>query len=770
MPLYLIVKIILHAVIRILSLVIKDLETSLSTSLTDIADKPDIYFNENEIKKLVKKGILRLFFLGLTMMAIAFPVLLYLEKGSWHQLSFFDFFNSWIVMPLWILACIIFLIGFIFLFASLVSGNKRKKKLAGIFFMSMSVILPLLLELIWPNYSISKSIDGWLPAPLLIVYLISSCGGLIFFFISCYFGTTNMQRRKTAWLIIGCGTVFFILKFLVPLESESPLILKYVFWNMPLFVLAMLFIIVGGIMLYFTFIKTFQGIERVDFIKDTSASPNVLFGQMIKARLLMRKDIHKILDIKTAAYEKQKETIQIASEQEEEKWNVLYDGNLYETPEGILNSDEKKWLHARWQNFVNGFDTGIFNRGLTKSEINKIPKKFPAQLYEIYSLSNGQNESMKGVFHAKSGVSKVSYPKYLKFEQIHPFIKTLNQIKYLDVFDSTFIPFATDSLTSPDDVYCYDTATRKIMLLWVSAPDYFSPPDWQFNKFEVAESLERFIIDQSLLKGIDIRKNLPIAKVDSTINPGPKVKPLKQKIGNSKHCISLPKGYSIQENPGPDFITYYFLPETANQSESISAGIYLGTHPNKFDTSKSKTKVETRYSKVLGHYVDWEIYSNENDILSAQTVMSIGSFQFLHLFGSVNSPNDLPELFFLFSTLELNFTEQVIVNGKIILYELEMPGIKTDVKAYFNEKNDLVIDGCDMGKSVEEQFGDSDYEYQMTISLENVDTLYKLLNISPEKNELLLREIAKRFQTGACFSDLKKYFDKNEIKYEYFSY
>ena len=48
---------------------------------------------------------------------------------------------------------------------------------------------------------------------------------------------------------------------------------------------------------------------------------------------------------------------------------------------------------------------------------------------------------------------------------------------------------------------------------------------------------------------------------------------------------------------------------------------------------------------------------------------------------------------------------------KTTLFHLESPDIKISIQIYFNEKNQLYLDGYDIGSAVEERFGDSDYEY-----------------------------------------------------------
>ena len=57
-----------------------------------------------------------------------------------------------------------------------------------------------------------------------------------------------------------------------------------------------------------------------------------------------------------------------------------------------------------------------------------------------------------------------------------------------------------------DDVFCIDTNTGKIFLLWVMASDPFNPPDWRYNQIEVADSMENFILNQLQIHGITIKR------------------------------------------------------------------------------------------------------------------------------------------------------------------------------------------------------------------------------------------------------------------------
>jgi hypothetical protein len=51
----------------------------------------------------------------------------------------------------------------------------------------------------------------------------------------------------------------------------------------------------------------------------------------------------------------------------------------------------------------------------------------------------------------------------------------------------------------------------------------------------------------------------------------------------------------------------------------------------------------------------------------------------------------------------------------VTLYFFQSPDINISIDAYFNNEGGLVIDGYDIGKIVEGYFGDSDYEYILTV-------------------------------------------------------
>jgi hypothetical protein len=103
--------------------------------------------------------------------------------------------------------------------------------------------------------------------------------------------------------------------------------------------------------------------------------------------------------------------------------------------------------------------------------------------------------------------------------------------------------------------------------------------------------------------------------------------------------------------------------------------------------------------------------------------------------------------------------------NRITLYQFNSPDIKITIEAYFS-KEDLVIDGYDFGKKAEEGWGDSDYEYQTTVSGEEVKKLYPLMNVSEGDKEGLLNAISKNYNTNSCFSEFNDFLRENGIRTE----
>jgi hypothetical protein len=109
------------------------------------------------------------------------------------------------------------------------------------------------------------------------------------------------------------------------------------------------------------------------------------------------------------------------------------------------------------------------------------------------------------------------------------------------------------------------------------------------------------------------------------------------------------------------------------------------------------------------------------------------------------------------------------MRNAITLFHFQNDSIKIDIIARF-DGDKLVIDGYDIGKTVEEAWGDSDYEYVMTIPAASVASLYGLLDVEAGNRKKLLKALAERFHGNTCFSPIGDFLEENNIEYELFTW
>jgi hypothetical protein len=83
---------------------------------------------------------------------------------------------------------------------------------------------------------------------------------------------------------------------------------------------------------------------------------------------------------------------------------------------------------------------------------------------------------------------------------------------------------------------------------------------------------------------------------------------------------------------------------------------------------------------------------------------------------------------------------------RIILFKEERPDIKISMEIYFNEKGQLIFDGYDIGKTVKDWWGDSDYEYACTIEAAEVEKQYSLFGVEKSDQNSHLLAIKRRFE------------------------
>lgn len=105
----------------------------------------------------------------------------------------------------------------------------------------------------------------------------------------------------------------------------------------------------------------------------------------------------------------------------------------------------------------------------------------------------------------------------------------------------------------------------------------------------------------------------------------------------------------------------------------------------------------------------------------------------------------------------------------ITLYYSKNKDISIHIQVYFDDEK-LVIEGYDIGKRVEEAWGDSVYEYVTTIPENEVKKLYFLMKVIYEDKEGLLRAIANVYNSNTCYSEFNDFLEKNGIESEGFSW
>ena len=107
---------------------------------------------------------------------------------------------------------------------------------------------------------------------------------------------------------------------------------------------------------------------------------------------------------------------------------------------------------------------------------------------------------------------------------------------------------------------------------------------------------------------------------------------------------------------------------------------------------------------------------------------------------------------------------------KITIYEFESPDIKVSMKVYFNEENKLIFDGYDIGKTVSELMGDSDYEYMYFVEFKEVKKIAKIFDINVNEKMVFLKEIKNRFNDNYAYSKFGEFMKENNIVFESFTW
>ncbi|MBI4287678.1 MAG: hypothetical protein HY671_04515, partial [Chloroflexi bacterium] len=103
---------------------------------------------------------------------------------------------------------------------------------------------------------------------------------------------------------------------------------------------------------------------------------------------------------------------------------------------------------------------------------------------------------------------------------------------------------------------------------------------------------------------------------------------------------------------------------------------------------------------------------------------------------------------------------------KITLYE-EIGETSRFVSAGINDNGDLVISGQDVGKNIQELFGDSDYEYWVTVLSEHKKRVLEVLIEYCNQNKIPILPIP-RTQDSYLLALIKKAFGRKRFVFEKF--
>lgn len=103
------------------------------------------------------------------------------------------------------------------------------------------------------------------------------------------------------------------------------------------------------------------------------------------------------------------------------------------------------------------------------------------------------------------------------------------------------------------------------------------------------------------------------------------------------------------------------------------------------------------------------------------------------------------------------------------LFKLDSKAIRVTINLGFDGE-DLKLDGYDIGKTVEEMWGDSDYEYTITVDSGNLDKLYDINKVEIGNKKKLISKLSKFLSVNEAYSKFHDYLMENKIEFTAFSY
>jgi len=120
--------------------------------------------------------------------------------------------------------------------------------------------------------------------------------------------------------------------------------------------------------------------------------------------------------------------------------------------------------------------------------------ELPEPLVRLLELSDGQKPDTPGIFKSVSGWDRYRRHVLLDAESIVAVYRHYVEDEQLMAQFPGEVPFAAEKRSSCwDEVFTIHQETRKVSLIWTSAPDPFLPPEWQFSRFGRGETLAEFL-------------------------------------------------------------------------------------------------------------------------------------------------------------------------------------------------------------------------------------------------------------------------------------
>lgn len=100
-----------------------------------------------------------------------------------------------------------------------------------------------------------------------------------------------------------------------------------------------------------------------------------------------------------------------------------------------------------------------------------------------------------------------------------------------------------------------------------------------------------------------------------------------------------------------------------------------------------------------------------------------------------------------------------------MLYSLRTDEISVDIYLGWLGES-FVLEGYDIGKTVEKLHGDIDYEYFITVKGPGLQKLFQLNNIEPGLKSELVAAVSEKINGNSSFSMFRRYLKDNDVAFE----